>query len=169
MCVRVWSCITCKCSDECRMRLLRGLKKVFSVPHSGFSSVPKHNVMEHDSSLVPWWPLTPITVVWDPTLPYPTPTDLHTRTHTHTHLSTLFQQIRGDCRKTLSDVQLVCTAERVRDDQGEKFPLPVRPSAPVSLSLSFLTDEKKLCRLRKKSVIRFKSLILIVFSSVSTI
>lgn len=102
-------------------------KKSFSVPHSGFSSVPKHNVMEHGSSLVPLRTLTPISVVWDPTLPYTT----HTDTHTHTHLSTLFQQIRGDCWKILSDVQLVCTAERVRDDWAEKLSLPVCLSLSV--------------------------------------
>lgn len=28
-------------------------KKMFSVANSGFSSVPKHNVMEHDGSLLP--------------------------------------------------------------------------------------------------------------------
>ena len=145
VCVCVWSCITCKCADECRMGLLSGLKKVFSVPHSGFSSVPKHNVMEHDSSLVPWWPLTPITVVWDPTLSYPTPTDLHTHTHTHTdthtsaHCFNRLEEIAGKLCQTCS----LCARQKELETTREKSSHFL--SARLSLSLShssFLTDKK---------------------------
>lgn len=53
-CKCVCSLITCKHPDECKKKkLLSSIKKLFSVPQSGFSSVPKHSLMEHDSSLVP--------------------------------------------------------------------------------------------------------------------
>lgn len=58
--------------------------------------------MEHDSSLVPWQPLTPIMVVWDPTLPYSILTQTHTHTHTSAHCFNRLEEIAGKLCQTCS-------------------------------------------------------------------
>ena len=104
MCVLVWSCMDCKCPDECKMGLLSGLKESFQYAPIWFSSVPKHNLMEHDSSLVPRWPLTPITVVWDPVLPSNTHTDSYT--HTSAHCFNRLEETAGKLCQTCSLYEL---------------------------------------------------------------